>query len=404
MTEDHASLARNDHHHGNEKTKIRPIVVKAAIACLVIPGVISCSQPPASDSGGLHEGHEHPDDMPIAPSLGDATDGQLNWYRGQLHVHANYGIEDLCSQCSTISYGTVLDWYFTNEFNFVALTDLNYYKPVDGLEFWNTAERFLLLAGTELNTNPFGGEKIVDSLGIGTTRAVNPPSDSLTSVSEILDEQARRIRSAGGLAVVAHPNLSWSVTAQDILAIDTVAGTLRDPLFFEVMNGEPGMNNMGGGGFPSTEEIWDEVLTAGKVMYGIGADDSHQFERFGVQFANPGRAWVVVRAPSLAQNELFSAMKAGDFYATTGLELLDYQVDDTGIDIALNPETRDLGWSVPGTNDQRYRTEFIGSGGQVLHVDDTLDPSYVFQGDELYVRARITSSDGLKAWTQPVYP
>ena len=63
----------------------------------------------------------------------------------------------------------------------------------------------------------------------------------------------------------------------------------------------------------------------------------------------------------------------------------------------------DLGWSVPGANPELYRTHFIGKDGKVLKLDESAAPSYDFTGKELYVRARITSSDGQMAWTQPVF-
>jgi hypothetical protein len=37
-------------------------------------------------------------------------------------------------------------------------------------------------------------------------------------------------------------------------------------------------------------------------------------------------------------------------------------------------------------------------------VDESLNPSYLFTGTELYVRAKIVNSDGHIAWTQPVFP
>ena len=97
-------------------------------------------------------------------------------------------------------------------------------------------------------------------------------------------------------------------------------------------------------------------------------------------------------------------MNKGDFYASTGVVLDSYEASGTGIQIGLNDKTHDLGWSLPGANPQLYRTEFIGQDGKVLKLDESLTPSYSFTGKELYVRARITSSDGQLAWTQPVFP
>jgi hypothetical protein len=51
----------------------------------------------------------------------------------------------------------------------------------------------------------------------------------------------------------------------------------------------------------------------------------------------------------------------------------------------------------------KYRTQFIGKDGKVLQ-DGTANPaSYLIEGNEGYVRARITDSTGRMAWTQPVF-
>jgi hypothetical protein len=83
------------------------------------------------------------------------------------------------------------------------------------------------------------------------------------TVAAVLDSEAKAIRGAGGLPIAAHPNLTYAVTAADLVASDQTRG----PRFFELWNTEPGMNNLGGGGKPSTEQIWDEVLSSGRTIY-----------------------------------------------------------------------------------------------------------------------------------------
>lgn len=39
----------------------------------------------------------------------------------------------------------------------------------------------------------------------------------------------------------------------------------------------------------------------------------------------------------------------------------------------------------------------------MLKVDESSSPSYELAPGDLYVRARITNSDGAVAWTQPVF-
>jgi hypothetical protein len=325
-----------------------------------------------------------------------------HWRKGAVHIHANWG----APQLPTTSPDIVVRWYREHNYHFVAITDLNYFTPPEGLKaLFDAPGRFLIVPGTELSKDSIQpGNKIVDTIGLGINGTVEPPAGD--TVAAVLDSQAKVIRYAGGLPIAAHPNFTYAITATDLLASDKTSG----PRFFEVWNTEPGMNNLGGGGKPSTEQLWDEVLSAGRVVYGTAVDDSHHFydfnhsRRTGEPLSNPGKAWIVVRAAELSARALIEAMNRGEFYASSGVVLESYEVTPTAIRIGLSDRTRDLGWSLPGANPQLYRTEFIGKGGKVLKLDESLNPSYAFTGSELYVRARITNSDGELAWTQPVFP
>lgn len=335
----------------------------------------------------------------VAPAI--AAPPAATWYKGIVHAHANWG----APQLPTTSPDVVVRWYREHNYNFVSLTDLNYLTPTEGLKaVFDAPGRFLVIPGIEPSKDPIQpGNKIVDTIGIGVGGPVEAPTGD--SVATVLDSEAKAIRRAGGLPIAAHPNLTWAITAADLLASDRTAG----PRFFEVWNTEPGMNNAGGGGRQSTEQLWDAVLSTGRVLYATAVDDSHHFYEFaparetGRPLSNPGRAYIVVRAPELSTRALIEAMNHGDFYATTGVTLESYEVTAKGIRIGLSDRPRDLGWSLPGANPQLYRTEFIGKGGQILKTDESIAPSYQFSGKELYVRARITSSDGQVAWTQPVF-
>jgi hypothetical protein len=323
------------------------------------------------------------------------------WYKGVVHAHANWGVPQL----PTTAPDVVVRWYREHNYNFVSVTDLNYYTPPDGLKaLFDAPGRFLVVPGTEPSKDPIQpGNKIVDTIGIGIKGPVDAPTGD--TVTAVLESESKAIRKAGGLPIAAHPNLTYALTAADLLASDQTPG----PRFFEVWNTEPGMNNLGGGGKPSTEQIWDEVLSAARLMYAVAVDDSHHFYDFissretGSPLSNPGKAWIEVRAGELSVPALIDAMNRGDFYATTGVVLTSYEASNSGIKIGLSDHTRDLGWSLPGHNPQLYRTEFIGKGGKLLKMDESLNPAYEFTGSEPYVRARITSSDGLVAWTQPVF-
>ena len=91
---------------------------------------------------------------------------------------------------------------------------------------------------------------------------------------------------------------------------------------FEVFNGHPLVNNAGGGGVPGLEEVWDRLLSSGKLIYGIAVDDAHYFKRPEDSMApRPGFGWVYVRAPRLTRRAIVDALERGEFYSSTGVEL-----------------------------------------------------------------------------------
>jgi hypothetical protein len=58
--------------------------------------------------------------------------------------------------------------------------------------------------------------------------------------------------------------------------------------------------------------------------------------------------------------------------------------------------------AVAATTWSKYRIQFIGRGGRLLHESPDAKATYTFAGDEGYVRARVLESNGRMAWTQPV--
>jgi hypothetical protein len=162
-------------------------------------------------------------------------------------------------------------------------------------------------------------------------------------------------------------------------------------------------------------------------MYGLATDDSHQYLSFRPGASNPGRGWIMVRAPQLTASGLIEAMERGDFYSSTGVRLRDLRRSGNRLELEIDPE--------PGVT---YTTRFIGTRrgfdarsepqidekghvvsrrysdqiGEVLAEVPGVTPSYQIRGDELYVRAKIISSKPKEyawpagevetAWTQPI--
>jgi hypothetical protein len=134
----------------------------------------------------------------------------------------------------------------------------------------------------------------------------------------------------------------------------------------------------------------------------------------------------------LTPESILTAMKKGDFYASTGVELehLEFDAASRTISIQIKPEgdaqftTQFIG--TPNGFDHSTKPRLIAGGsdsvpgtldysadvGKVFATVEGLTASFQLTGDELYVRATVTSSKPprnptkespfQKAWTQPV--
>jgi hypothetical protein len=297
------------------------------------------------------------------------------WYKGNTHTHTLNSDGDSTPD-------EVVRWYRAHGYAFVVLTDHNFLTSVDGLNALHGAdERFLVIKGEEV-TNQFA-KKPIHINGLNTTARVGAQQG--TSVVDVLQRSVDAIRQASGIPHVNHPNYVWAITGPDLQQV-------RNYRHLEIFNGHPLVNNLGGGGVPGMEDVWDALLSSGRPMFGIAVDDAHTFNDPGnPDVAGPGRGWVVVRAPRLDASSLMEAFDRGDFYASTGVELTDYEASAKKISV-----------TVKATSFSKYRVQFIGKGGRLLREVTEPTASYDIRGDEGYVRARVLESNGRMAWCQPV--
>lgn len=255
--------------------------------------------------------------------------------------------------------------------------------------------------------------------------------ESMVRNLQNVEESARRT-GRDILLHVNHPNYKWGVNAEDLAAV-------VDERFFEVWNGVDNDNDPGDALHPATEEIWD-IANALRIvrykaapLYGLATDDSHDYHGNRPR-SLPGRAWVMVRSRYLHPAAIVQAIKRGDFYATTGVTLAGVSFDKAAHKLSLQIEpqgdagfvTRFIGTrkgasvegrlragTLSGETTLDYRTEAgLPQIGEVFAEVKGLAPAYTMRGDELYVRAVVTSSAKpavesvehpfQRAWTQPV--
>lgn len=307
----------------------------------------------------------------------DSQNAALRWYKGNTHTHTLNSDGDSHPD-------DVAKWYRSHGYHFLVLTDHNVLTSVEALNaLHGLDERFLVIRGEEV-TDRFGDD-LVHVNGLGVSRLVEPQHGA--STLDVIQRNVDAIRAADGVPHINHPNFRWSITPDELAQV-------RNNKLFEIYNGHPQVNNLGGGDAPGMEAAWDAILSQGVRLYGLAVDDAHHFKRpEDPSAARPGQGWVYVRASALSPDSILAAMERGDFYSSTGVELADYVVTDSTMTVTI----RTTSWS-------RYRVQFIGRNGRLLQEADGSPATYRFRGDEGYVRARVIESNGLMAWTQPWFP
>jgi len=398
-----------------------------------------------------------------------ASDGPT-WWKGNLHTHSLWSDGDDYPEM-------IVDWYQKHNYQFLALSDHNILLQGDKwIEATNNKggsvalEKYLNRFGT--NWVQFRRRKGKQEVRLNTLKDFRPifeqPGKFLLIQSEEITDKYRLkpihlnatnlrdfIKPQGGHSVpevmqndvnavleqhrrsgqpmfphLNHPNFGWSVTAEDLMRV-------KGERFFEVYNGHPLVHNEGDEIHAGTDRIWDIILTlrltelALEPLYALANDDAHNYHKQSFTQSNPGRGWVMVRAPRLATSDLIAAMEAGDFYASSGVRLKDVRRGADCYEIVIDPEegvsytTQFIGtWKgfdrasepildkkgMPLAVTHRYSKDI----GAVLTEVKGASASYTLKGDEIYVRARITSTklkanpyikgEFERAWTQPLIP
>ena len=399
--------------------------------------------------------------------LAAAPDGK-QFYRGNLHTHSLWSDGDDYLEMIAL-------WYRDRDYDFLCFTDHNTLatskdrwvdisKKATGKDAYDKLKKrfpdgwveerlkdgrtevrlktfeevvakvarkdFLLIQGEEV-TDRF--ERLPVHLCATNIKDLIPPLHG-ESVRETINNNvnaliAQRERTGQPMIIhLNHPNFGYGVTGEDLMPV-------RGEKYFEVYNGHPGVRNSGDTQHASTERMWDIILTKRLaelnlgVLYGLATDDGHNYHGIPSRKSEPGRGWVMVLAENLKAATLVEAMERGDFYSSSGVTLARVVSSAEGLDVEVQAE-----------KGVKHRIDFIGTragydpeskpvldskGKEInatrIYSDDigttfkTINGSkgsYRFSGDEIYVRALITSTkkhpnpsevgEFERAWAQPV--
>ena len=274
----------------------------------------------------------------------------LRWRRGNLHAH------------TTLSDGVrapqdLVDQYAARGYDFLMISDHDMITNPGTVD----SRGMTLIPGNEVTVN---GPHI---LHVGATAFVAPNPDR----QQVLDA----IAADNAFAVVAHPNWerNFNHCPQECL---------------ERWNGYTGVEIYNGlvrahAGDPLATSRWDQLLGQGRRVWGFANDDAH--------FAgDEGVAWNVVQSASADASAILGALRAGQFYASTGVTILRVRVAGNAIHVAT---------------ENAERIVVNGDFGRRLAQVDGAEMTFTVPGDTecSYVRFECFGRGESMAWTQPFF-
>jgi hypothetical protein len=208
--------------------------------------------------------------------------------------------------------------YQAEGYDFIALTDhfvgLFDYPITDTADCRN--DKFTTIIGAELHTGSMENGHLWHLVAVGLPLDFTPPDAPHfrpVKGSESAASIAQRARDAGAFVSIAHPH--WSgMTGAD-------ARTITAAHAVEIYNYGCVVDNDRGEGFLTLERLLNE----GSRLNLTATDDAH--------FNTPDHfgGWVMVKATENTPEALLAALKAGEYYCSTGPEIHNIEVSEDSV-------------------------------------------------------------------------
>jgi len=296
------------------------------------------------------------------------------FHRGNLHTHSTRsdGVLEPKEVCRR---------YQAEGYDFISLTDHfigMYDYPITDTTAYRSDD-FTTILGAELHSGAMENGDLWHIVAAGLPVDFIPPNaphfrpvEGQESAAKI----AQRARDAGAFVAIAHPH--WSgLTEAD-------ARTITAAHAVEIYNHGCAIENDRGDGLLS----YEHMLNEGRRLNMIATDDAH--------FKTPDHfgGWVMVKAQENTPEALLTALKAGDFYSSTGPEIHDFRLNDdrTQAIIECSPATT---------------ITIQGPGVVTARIVGTNMTSATLSMERLtgraWVKLAIIDANGKRAWSNPIW-
>ncbi len=279
-------------------------------------------------------------------------DASVPWLRGNLHTHTTNSDGDKAPQA-------VVDAYAALGYDFLMLSDhdrLTETAPLD-------AKGMVLIPGAEITG------KGPHMLQVGAKTLAVPDKDRQVVIDKINTE-------AGGFVIMNHPNWTANFNHCDF---DTLM-KLQGYVGMEIYNGVVLFLE----GSELATDKWDRLLAKGHRVWGFANDDSHRDNHRAL-------GWSMVQCASRNAEDILAAMRAGHFYASTGVKVDEIRTEGYTV-------------TVKAANAQCFRV--YADGGKMLARIAGHEMSFTAKPDLkdcTYVRVECYGEGDALAWLQPMF-
>lgn len=288
------------------------------------------------------------------------------FWRGNLHTHSTLSDGKLTPE-------QVCRKYQEAGYDFISLTDHflpQYNFPIADTRPFRNAE-FATIIGAELHAGQ------TEQGGIWHILAVGLPFDfAPTREGESGPEIAQRALATGAFVAAAHPQW-YTLTERDLEALGAVDA-------IEIYNGVAINHN-------DRADSWhlaDIMLGRGNRYWTYAADDFHAF----VNRDDFDQGWVYVKAEENQPEALLAALKAGDFYSSTGAQIHDVQVE-WGREVVVRCSPAEWVF-VTGRGPNAAAAHGHGMTEARLDISRITSP---------YLRVTVRNRHGGRAWSNPIW-
>jgi hypothetical protein len=280
------------------------------------------------------------------------------WCKANFHAHA--GTEYEPGSCGQYPMDLVAKIYRECGFDILCFSNHDLFiEPTD-----YSKRNLLMIPGVE-----YSGTDCCHMLTIGVRKSLHELDHQ-----GAIDETVK----TGGLAVICHPN--WPL--RDHWKVDDIE-KLVGYTGLEVMN--MCVYRMEGSGLAA--DIWDHLLSQGRLVYGFGSDDFH--EHF-----DAGRSFNLIYCDGKDYGSMKAAIDRGAFCVSTGLWLEYLMLDGDSMHVKVRYPIE--------TFADTFAYRFVSENGRVLSEQKGSCSQYRLT-DENYLRVEAIGENGAMLFTQPVY-